>query len=233
MELAAGTAPSLAALRSCLQGYVPRSALPGGCSSEPPPRWALQPSLYLGTCSFERFPKRLLLGGTTAGHAHECPPKWTLLGGAIAGLAHGCLPKGLLLGGTTTEAALLENSSWYGSSEPLLEALSLSISLVPCSAERFPWQRLFGASTEGFAPPRFPLAAPPRRNYRGTPSPSASQGGSSSEEPSRVSLMGVFQSGSSSEGPRRVFIHRRTPKAGSSESSQGFSSPGLLLEACL
>ena len=187
MKLASGTAPTAVALRSYLQGYVPRSALLGGCSSEPPPRCALRPSLYLGTCSFERFPKRLLLGGTTAGHAHECLPKWALFGGTITGLAHGYLPKRLLLGGTTVEVALLENSSWYGSSEPLPEEPSLSIlpgalfiGALPlaaalrslhrgfCSTEVFPWQLLLGGTNKGLPHRALPKAAPPRRNHSGS-----------------------------------------------------------------
>ena len=139
------------------------------------------------TCSFERFPKRLLLGGTTAGPAHECLPTWPLFGGTIAGFAHGCLPKRLLLGGTTADVALQESSSWYGSSEPLLEEPSLSVLLgalfsgaLPlaaalrslhrgsCSTECFPWQLLLGGTNKGLPHRALPKAAPPRRDHGGS-----------------------------------------------------------------
>ena len=64
MELASGIAPTVVALRSNLQGYAPRSALHGGCSSEPLPRCALQPSLYL---------ERALLSASQSGSSSEGP----------------------------------------------------------------------------------------------------------------------------------------------------------------
>jgi hypothetical protein len=100
-------------------GSRPQERHHGGCSSEPPPRCSLQPSLYLGACSFERFPKRLLFGGTTAG------------------IAHGVLPKMALLGGFTAGITLMECFSRSGSSEPPLEDLSI---------EWPPWSLFKGAS---------------------------------------------------------------------------------------
>jgi hypothetical protein len=100
-----------------------------------------------------------------AGPAHGRLPEWSLSGWIMTGLAPGCLPKRLLLGGTTADLALLESSSWHGSSEPLHRGAFIEHHpWCPVRPEHHPRQRLFGASTQGLAPRVFPLADPPRRS---------------------------------------------------------------------
>jgi hypothetical protein len=192
-----------------------------------------------------------LLGGITEGNAHE-----GLTSGPSSEESTRVSFMGIFQWGSSSEEPLRTFPNWRA--PPGMAPRSHSsrsdhraFSLVSCSSERFPWQRLFGAYTAGPAPP------------------SVSPGSSSSEELTRDSLTGRFPKrllfGGTTEGPaheclqlwslfggimaglahgclpRRLLfggtteelIHRRTPKAGSSEPSSGFSSPGLLLEACL